>query len=164
MKLQILLIFVVASVYGQATINPTAINVDAAMQSAVLRTMASIPSPKQWPTELVTPMTTSDTVLTVVDGTGLGAGTVIAVGKEHMTVTARAGVVLTVTRSTNGSTAVAHSIGEGVHELKHSTMNRFGKELLLEELRKVVKKDAVVQAAVLAAQAAADAAVASGVQ
>ncbi|CAB4165968.1 hypothetical protein UFOVP836_6 [uncultured Caudovirales phage] len=104
-------------------------------------------------------LTTTGTTLHVADGAGLNAGSVLAINSsEHVTVTARNGKTLTVTRATNGSTAAAASEGATVYEMKDKTINAYGKSLMVLWINTITRRSAAVRAGIVAAEASADAA------
>src|SRR4029077_13398292 len=65
-------------------------------------------------TTLSNDITNADTSVTVADATAITKNSLIRIDTENMTVTAKAGNTLTVTRASNGTTAAPHLTGAGV--------------------------------------------------
>lgn len=161
MKTIIILTFLTLSAFAQATINAPAITLNGESTTAVLAwmgTQAARPN-----TTLTQAALVGDATVTVADGTGLGAGSMIAIDSEHMLVTARAGTVLTVTRAQNGTTAAAHANRSPVTDMKHKTLNQLGKAIVVETLQRIIELQEF-QAAQATAATAAKAKAAAGVQ
>lgn len=149
------------SAFGQATINAPAITLNAESTTAVLAWMSTQAARPN--TTLSGAVLVGDLTITVADGTGFGAGSVIAIDSEHLTVTARSGGTLTVTRGTNGTTPAAHANRAPVTELKYKTLNQLGKAIVVEALQSIIERQEF-QAAQAAAVTAAKAKAAAGVQ
>lgn len=143
MKLFIAALFAL-SAFGQATVNPPAIQLDAAGATYILNWMSGIPAKdalgalKQPSTTLAVAINASATSVTVAAGNGLSAGATINIGLEHMQVTARAGQVLTVIRGFNGTVAASHAIGDVTQELEHKTLNTLGKAIVQASMRQII--------------------------
>lgn len=164
MKTLILLILSLAA-YGQQTINAPAVTLSANGLTAVLEEMARTPKGTQPNTTLTALINTTDTTLQVADGAGLNAGSVLAINSsEHVTVTARTGKTLTVTRGTNGSTAASAAEGATVYEMKDKTINAYGKSLMVLWINTITRRSAAVRAGIVAAEASADAAAGGAAQ
>lgn len=149
------------SAFGQATINAPAITLNAESTAAVLAwmgTQAARPN-----TTLTGAVLVGDLTITVADGTGLGAGSIISIDSEHLTVTNRSGTTLTVTRGANGTTPAPHANRSAVTDMKYKTLNQLGKAIVVEALQSIIERQEF-QAAQAAAVTAAKAKAAAGVQ
>lgn len=144
------------------TINAPAVTLDATGSAALIAWMAGQGTGTI--TTVTAPVLFADTTITVDVSVGIGANAVIAIGTEHMLVTAKVGKVLTVTRAVNGSTAAAYATGATVTEMKYRTFNALGKAMIVATLRQIVDTYAPLTAPVAAATATKDAAVAGAVQ
>lgn len=160
MKALFLLILSIAA-YGQATINAPAITLDAPSTAALTRWMISQSNST---TTLASGIDAVTTTVVVSNFVGAGANAALGIDGEIFQCSARTGNTYTCTRAQQGTAAATHASGATVTELKYKTLNAADKELLLGKIRGIVRDDATVQAAIIAATAAAEAAVLTGVQ
>lgn len=163
MKLLLSLIFAVAMFAQGTTVNAPAVQLDAPSTTYLLNWMATIQKTGTTPTTLTAPIDAVTTTVQVADGQGLNAGSVLGIGTEHLTVVSKAGKTLTVTRSTNGTTAAAALAGAPVIEMRYRTVNAYAKDVIVQATQQIVRNERIKAAA---AQAAADAeaAVTAGIQ
>ena len=161
MKQLFLSLFITAAAFAQAAINAPAVQMDADGATAVRLWMAGQSTGTQ--TQLAEPVGASDTTIRVVSGQGIGPNSAIAIGTEHIQVTAKSGNTLTVTRAQNGSTAAAYSAGDSVVEMKYRSFNHLGRVVIVETLRQIVRS-AEAQKTQAAAQQAAEQKAQSSIQ
>lgn len=160
MKL-LILILAAGTIFAQATINAPAVTLDADGANAVRAWMSTQSTGIQ--TTLASPISAADTTITVANGQGINANAVIAIGAEHVQVTARSGNILTVTRASNGSTAASAAAGATVTEMRYRTMNALAKQVVVDVLRSIVRQ-AEIKAAQESAAAAAETKATASVQ
>lgn len=160
MKTLLLLLLSLAA-YGQATINAPAIRLDATATGAVTRWIISQSNST---TTLAGGIDASTTAIVVSNFVGAGANAALGIDGEIVQCSARTGTTYTCARGQQGTTAATHASGATVTELKYKTLNQAGAVLMQGQLRSIVRNDATVQAAIVAAQAAAEATVTAGVQ
>jgi len=126
------------AVYGQATINAPAITLDATGSTHVLAWMAA--QGTGITQTLAADISAVATSITLVSAQGIGASAVISIGTEHISVTSKAGNVLTVVRGANGTTAASALSGAAVTEMKYKTLNATGRQIMLDALRQIVRQ------------------------
>ena len=148
--------------FAQVQINAPAVTLDATGVAAVTAWMATQGTGTI--TTITAPVAIGATTVNVDVAQSIPVNAVIAIGVEHMQVTAKAGRVLTVTRAQNGTVAAAYATGAQVTELKYRTLNAFGKAVIVGIAKDLVDKYAPLNAAIAAAQAAKDAAREAAVQ
>lgn len=152
------LLFLIASACSAQTLTVPDITLNAAGQAALVRWVAQQSTRIESP--LLSGITAGATSLTV----GVAAwqppiNTHIGVNDEIMLVTAKSGSVLTVTRGRAGTTAVAHSAGALVRELRYQSAGEAVKAIIVNFLRGQLMNDAAINADVKTAQDAREAAI-----
>ena len=81
-----------------------------------------------------------------------------------VTVTAKTGAVLTVTRGSLGTTPAAYTAGTEAKEAKYRSYNALGKQIIVDALKQIVVNSAGLNAPIIAATATKDATVEAAVQ
>jgi len=156
-----LLLLASLAVYGQATINAPAITLDATGSTHVLAWMAG--QGTGITQTLGSDISAVATSITLVSAQGIGASAVISIGTEHISVTSKAGNVLTVVRGANGTTAASALSGASVTEMKYKSLNQLGKDIIVDALRKIVRQQSLA-APIATAEANADVATVAAVK
>ena len=158
--MKLLLFLCSISAYAQATVNAPAVQLDANGSTAVLAWMAGQVKPAG-ATRLQSNITAGATSATVVDAAGIAVNDVIAVGVEHLGVSAKSGNVLTVARGFNGSTAASHDADAPVSVMRYRTLNLLGKAIIVDAMRAIVRQErqTAINAAIAQANAETEAAV-----
>lgn len=157
MKYLLLIASIVA--YGQATINAPAIQLTATGQAAVMDYLNSQRTGVQ--TKLSEDITASTTTFQVESGQGISVGATLLIDAEHVSVTARTGRSVTVTRGFNGTTAAAHLTDADIRELRYRTMNALAGFWVRNQLRGIVENYPPLNAPIVQAIAERDAAIAT---
>ena len=133
-----LLLLASLAVYGQATINAPAVTLDATGSLHVLAWMGA--QGTGITQTLAAGISAAETSITLVSAQGIGASAVISIGAEHISVTSKAGNVLTVVRGANGTTAASALSGANVIELRYKTLNSMGRQIMVDALRQIVRQ------------------------
>ena len=159
--MKLLLAILSVAAYGQATINASAIPLDALATGAMTRWMISQSNST---TTLSTGINASTTSIVVSNFVGAGAAAALGINGEIVQCSARTGTTYTCARGQQGTTAAAHASGATVTELKYKTLNQAGTVLMQGQVRHIVRNDSIVSTAIATAQAEVEAAVAAAVQ
>lgn len=137
--------------YGQVTINPAAINLDATGATAVRAWMLT--QTKAATAKIAVAVAPGDTSITFDSGTGFAVGSVAIIGTEMLDITAKAGAVMTVTRAINGTIAGTYAVGVDIKEAKYKSFNNLGKQIVVDSLKQIVAQSATITGPVTTAQA-----------
>lgn len=132
----LIVLLVAAALHAQTVVHPPAVTLNNEAVTAVQSWMVGQTNGTQ--TTLSADIDAVATAVTVADGAGL-SNKVLLIDSEAITVTARTGGGLTVTRASLGTVSATHAKDAKVRVLKYTSVRDLTKEIVLAKLREVVE-------------------------